>query len=164
MSSIITFRELLEQPTQLVTDASFDVHGYLYTHLSHLIDISYDLNDDKLIKVHVLKDFCYDGRRVWQLYYVTFKEQLVMFCYSAGREGHDSYSNRIFDLSIFIDMVFHIAEQQDYYDVEEYKKIKFESIKERIDEADILTTSLDENAGDFISFYSNKLNDVFDSW
>ena len=164
MSSIITFRELLEQPIQLVTDKSFDVHDYLYVHLSHLIDIPYDFNADKAVKVHVLQDFCYDGRRVWQLYYVTFKEQLVMFCYAAGREGQDSYSSRIFNVQALTDMVFHIAEKQDYYDIEEYKKIEFESIYKRIHEAAIGTTSLDEKANDFINFYSNKFNDVFASW
>lgn len=112
MSSIITFRELLEQPIQLVTDKSFDVHDYLYVHLSHLIDIPYDFNADKAVKVHVLQDFCYDGRRVWQLYYVTFKEQLVMFCYAAGREGQDSYSSRIFNVQALTDMVFHMLKSK----------------------------------------------------
>jgi len=164
MFQIITFRELLEQPKQLVTDESFDVHDYLSIHLSNIIDMPYDFNGDKLVKVHVLKDFCYDGRRVWQLYYVTFKDQLVMFCSAAGREGHDNYSSRIFDAKALTDMVFHIAEKQDYYDVEEYKKIEFEAIYKRINELAIETTDLDEKADDFISFYSNKFNDVFDSW
>lgn len=163
MTNYISFKELLDYPVQSVVHDEDSVKNYLGIHLCDFVEFPIKFNVNQAIKVHVIQDFCYDGRRVWQLFYVTFKDELVMFCYSAGREGCDSYSSRLFNSSAFTDMVLFIAEQAPYYD-ESLKISELNYICKRINKQSIPITTLDEKADDFINFYNNKLNDVFSSW
>lgn len=163
MHSYISFQELLDYPVQSVVHDAYFVKDYLGIHLCSFVEFPIDFNVNKEIKIHVIQDFCYDGRRVWQLFYATFKDELVMFCYSAGREGNDSYSSRFFNIRAFTDMLLFIAEQDNYYD-ESFKLSAFNTICRRVTQQNITITTLNEEADDFINFYSNKLNDVFSSW
>lgn len=163
MTHYTSFKELLDYPVQAVVDETYAVEDYLALHLCNFVEFPTNFNVNKAIKVHVIQDFCYDGRRVWQLFYVTFKDELVMFCYSAGREGRDSYSSKLFNTKAFTDMLLFIAEQDDYYD-ESFKLTELNTICNLVHRQNITITNLDEKADDFINFYGNKLNDVFSNW
>jgi hypothetical protein len=163
MQSYISFKELLEQPVQSIVSDDDDVEDYLSIQIGELVDFPRNFKNNEAIKIHIFEDFCYDGRRVWQLFYVTFKDKIVMACYAAGREGQDSYSARVFDLEAFSEMVMFIAEQRDFYDIEKLKHDELNKIRKKIAAIDI-PTGFDESANDFINFYSNKFNDVFSNW
>lgn len=164
MQSYISFKELLEQPIQSVLSGESEVEDYLSVQIGHLVDIPIEFKNNEEIKIHVFEDFCYDGRRVWQLFYVTFKDQPVMICYAAGREGQDSYSSRIFDVTILTDMVMFIAEQRNFYGIESFRQDELNKVRHNAVFVEIKTTNFDEKADDFINFYSNKFNDVFSNW
>lgn len=164
MTSYISFKDVLEQPVQTVLVDDYDVEEHLSGQLCDIVDIPRNFNSNGSIKLHFFEDFCYDGRRVWQLFYVTFHDKPVMICHAAGREGSDVVASRVFDLSVFSDMVMFIAEQRDFYDIDSLKNNELNKVRHLISITDTTLVSPTDDATSFINFYSNKLNDVFSNW
>lgn len=163
MHSYISYKELLEHPIQSIVSGDYEVEDYLSIQIGELVEFPMDFKNNENIKIHIFEDFCYDGRRVWQLFYVTFKDKIVMACYAAGLEGQDSYASRVFDLKALTDMVMFIAEQCDFYGIEKLKHDELNKIRKKIAAID-RPTEFDDSANDFINFYNNKFNDVFSNW
>lgn len=149
----MNFKELLKYPVEEVSFDFSQLFGYRYTHIPEIGDerelganLDYGrIKDQTRIKINYLKDHCFDGRRVWQLYYVTFDEKLVMFCNNAGREGDDHYSRKVFDKELYLQML-------------EYIKTFIEDGFEDVD--DLGTTEDDASA--FFEFYGNRLSGHFE--
>lgn len=143
------FAELLKMPVQYVDNDAYILTGFYYTHLDYIDDL-YSLDESfreqTRISIHYLKDFCFDGRRVWRLYYVKFDGQLVMICKNAGREGDDHYGHKIFNKDVYLEMLRFI------------KSFEFS------DDTEYHVACLDDDATEFESFYGNSLSGVFSSY
>lgn len=164
MPSYISFKDVLDQPVQTVLVDDDDVDEHLSCQLCDMVDIPRNFKNNDTIKLHFFEDFCYDGRRVWQLFYVTFHDKPIMICHAAGREGSDLVAFRVFELSAFSELVMFIAEQRNFQDNDYFKPDELNKIRHLISITDITLVSLNDDATSFINFYGNKLNDVFSSW
>lgn len=148
---MITFEELLKYPVEKISNGVYELFGCYYNHVPELEEHKYyvrhtDIEDTKQIFLEFFKDFCFDGRRVWQLYSVKFDNELVMLCKNAGREGDDHEGRVIFNEKAYKSMVVFLLSftQQE--------------------KSDIVVTNLKEDARDFYSFYNNTLDDKFERW
>lgn len=112
--------------------------GMYEFYTSKFIDESFVNNQDR-IKIKVLKDFNFDGRRIWRLFYVEFNDIPVMFCKNAGREGDDHFDNAIINLEVYIQMHKYI-----------FGNMK---IHLRVDKI----VGINKDANSFISFYHHNL-------
>lgn len=76
-------------PEETTNDVSRLV-GCYYNHIPEIDEYAefYHIETPR-IEIKYLKDWCYDGRRVWQLATVWFWNKPVMIIQNAGREGDD---------------------------------------------------------------------------
>jgi hypothetical protein len=144
----MNFKELLDRPVQSVDTNAHVLIGYRYSFVDGFEDF-YNLGDsfqnqDK-ITIHYLKYFCFDGRRIWQLYYVKFEGELVMICKNAGREGDDEYDFAVFNKDIYNRMTGYIK--------------SFEKLVSNFPLA-----NLEDDASGYFEFYGNSLDGHFESY
>lgn len=59
------------------------------------------LKDQGLCETRSIKSFCFDGRRTWELGYILYKGEPILFYYGAGRESRDSYGHTIVNESLY---------------------------------------------------------------
>lgn len=144
----MNFKELMDYPVEKVEKDCNVLFGYYYNHVDGIDrwSLNEDFQNQDKIKIHYLKDFCFDGRRVWQLYYVTFEDSLVMFCKNAGREGDDHSGKAVINSDVYIEMLKYIKS---------FEKIDFEADYQ---------SNLEEDASEFISFYGNTLDGYFERY
>lgn len=150
----MNFNDLLQYPIERESYDFLQLIGYTYNHVPEIDQydfmggIDYNaIGEQRRIKIHFLKDHCFDGRRVWQLYYVTIDDNLVMFCSNAGREGDDHYSRRIFDKDSYLELV-------------KYMKSFCKDGEQEIGDL----TDLEDDASGFYEFYGNRLDGYFDRY
>lgn len=123
--------ELLEKPVEYTSRNLY----LLSKHLDEQIDFDYDydwhsldLHQEKVgdVDIKYYKDWCYDGRRIWVLASVWYKQNLVMIIQNAGREGDDHCENFVVDIDMYNDLVSFLSSFErkntlhiDMYDVDE---------------------------------------------
>jgi len=116
--------------------------GCYYNHIPELDDVYLYDADLSRIEVRFIKDWCYDGRRVWQLASVWFDGSPCMVVQNAGREG-DDFSNRfITNRGVFSAMIEYIRKQTEQDD-------------------EVNETDSDRPEPLLTEFYSQSLNGVF---
>ena len=115
----------------------YEIETYEF-YTSKFIDEEF-VSKQNRIKIKVLKDFNFDGRRIWRLFYVEFDNVPVMFCRNAGREGDDSFDNVIINTKIYKQMHNYI-----------FGNMKIHFRKDKIVESN-------SNANSFIDFYGHNL-------
>ena len=144
----MNFKELLDYPVEKVETDCRVLFGHYYNHVDGLDrwSLKDDFENQDKIKIHYLKDFCFDGRRVWKLYYVTFEDDVVMFCKNAGREGDDHHGKAILNTDLYFSMLGYIK--------------SFEQVGFEVN----YTFKLEDAADDFVYFYNNHLTDTFTHW
>jgi hypothetical protein len=106
------------------------------------------------VKIYLLKNFNFDGRRFWRLGTVFFMDNPVMIIQNAGREGDDHRQVYITNFGTYRDMVEYI------YRISRPKRPEF---YEQNDEYRSIVKS-DENIADLIEFYGNKLGGYFEPY
>jgi hypothetical protein len=145
----MTPRELylksLESPESISNDVSI-LMGCYYDHIKESgIDLgTHETLNAEMVEIRMLKDFCYDGRRIWRLATVWFDKKPIMVIQNAGREGDDHAKRFITDVGNFKKMVSYIRY---IYDVN------------NPDEEDIFSEN-DEGLN-LIEFYGQKLGGYF---
>lgn len=158
--NVKTFSDLLNLPVECIhknitwlADSYYNhyqIHKHEYKYHSNdydfytqdYIDPEFVKNQDR-ITIHVLKDFDFNGRYIWRLFYVAFDDVPFMFCSNAGREGDDYWDNAIFDESTYLKMHQYV----------------FGSLKPHIRKGHVV--NVDDNAKNFIDFYGNNLFEEF---
>lgn len=79
-----TFNDLLDYP---VVSKTKDVSVLTGCYYSLVFNLAY-LRDCKTffdnIDIHYIIDHKFDHRRVWKLFYVTYADEIVMFCVTGG--------------------------------------------------------------------------------
>ena len=115
----ITFKELLDMPVEQVhTEITWLADSYYNHYHFHKHEFQYDSNEfdfftkdyidpefvkkQDRIKVHVLKDFQFNIRYIWRLFYVTFDDVPCMICCNACREGDDHAENTILNMEAYL--------------------------------------------------------------
>jgi hypothetical protein len=99
-------------PERTVTSVEH-LSGYYYNHIYEVGDefpmVKYEVKTER-VEIRFIKDFCFDGRRVWQLATVWLDSKPVMIVQNAGREGDDYSARFITDATLFREMCQHIKE------------------------------------------------------
>lgn len=103
------------------------------------------MKDQDRITFHVIKNFNYDGRRVWSLFVVRFDNKVTMVCKNAGREGDDHWGNVILDPVAYGDMHSYITD--------DYIVIYQDCVK-----------TLSDDASDFLEFYDQSYFGTFNKY
>lgn len=62
------------------------------------------------VTLRFLKDWCFDGRRTWQLFTVWLDERPVMIVQRAGREGDDHIARFVTDAGTYGEMIKYLRE------------------------------------------------------
>lgn len=146
----MTPRQIYEMPAERVDNDPSHLFGYYYyNHLPEAGDKEdirswiHDIKQER-ISIRFIKDFCFDGRRVWRLAVVVFDGRPVMITQNAGREGDDHAVRFITDIDGMMRMAEFII-----------------SLKppERIDEVE--RVGLDEDIPHLAEFYGQRLDDPF---
>lgn len=83
--------------------------GCYYNHIPEIDEYGnlYHIKTPR-IEIKYLKDWCYDGRRVWRLATVWFWDKPVMIIQNAGREGDDHHARFITDPKQYKEMIQYI--------------------------------------------------------
>jgi hypothetical protein len=130
---------------------SFDLEGLRGVHYDHLPEIKYvglwNLNNE-LITIKTLKYFDFDGRRLWLLRTVWFKDSPVMIIQNAGRGGEDHYERFITNATLFKDMLLYICSLQVNEDINNYAGV----------------FNPDTRDESLTSFYGNDLDGKFEKY
>lgn len=120
-STKVTFTDLLNMPVEIVEN-TIDYRCFQYwKFFSH--DINERVNEPKLrdecrTKTHFIKHHCFDGRRTWELGYVTFDNQPAFFFQAYGREGLDGYGKAIVVQQTYEDLITYLNSLCTYEDYE----------------------------------------------
>ena len=118
------------------------LQGCYYDHLPEVVANLYNLEQTR-VEIRLIKNFYYDGRRIWRLGTVWFDDKPVMIIQNAGREGDDHRERFITDVQLYKDMVGYIN-----------SILPFEFASERV-------TPLDLDMPELTNFYGQDLNDPF---
>ena len=101
-----TPKELYERKPESVSNDLDHLAGFYYNHVAEIEDFyshSHTIATTR-VEVRFLKDWSFDGRRVWQLATVWFDDGPVMIIQNAGREGDDHAERFITDVDRFTSM------------------------------------------------------------
>lgn len=102
-----TIKELLTYTPERVTYDLTEISSSMKCHFEEpeIPSISNDLwsikDKNTKIKIHVLKDFNFDGRRGWMLSIVYFEDKPFMITQNAGREYDDIFNKFIIDNELY---------------------------------------------------------------
>jgi len=105
-----TPNELYKMEPERVTNDIGYLSGCYYNHVREVgEEVSWFAPfEAERIEVRYLKDFDFDGRRVWKLATVWFEGEPVMITQNAGREGDDHSNRYITDGKLFMKMCRYI--------------------------------------------------------
>lgn len=172
---MITFQDLLNyRVIQKTNDFSF-LDDVYYSHIanyhSHIFDFSLkDLPQAKIleqtdIQLHYLENHSFNGRMTWVFFYVTFKDDVVMFCYNSGRDGYDRFDKKIINYELYKAMNLYIysLSLSSIDDVTEINR-RLSVLRQELDAIVVKEAPLDSDASSFVEFYDHTINDVFSSW
>jgi hypothetical protein len=122
--------------------------GFYYDHLPEIEGDLWGLeNKNDKVEIKVLKDFDFDGRRLWRLSTVWFDGKPTMIIQNAGREGDDHRERFITDVKEFKNMISYIN-----------------SLIEEDTCDDVCFTNPDDKIKCLTSFYGNELFGVFERY
>lgn len=144
---MITAKEVYALPYESETNELWSLKGCYYDFLPEIDDSLYSVNPEEntRLKIKVLKDFDFDGRRFWRLQTLWFDDKPVMIMQNAGREG-DDHRERF------------VTNKQLYLEVVEY-------VRKLIGQEERVTDYIDENEKyDYLNFYSNHLHGKFERY
>ena len=147
----MTPNNLYAMAPQRVSNQVRNLAGYHYNHVPEVakdfFTQAYTISLNR-VEIRFLKDWCFDGSRVWQLATVWFDGDPVMIIQNAGHEG-DDYTNRfITHVGNFIKMCAHI---RGLLPVE-----SSEFINDLVD--------ADQQIEELTNFYGYNLDGHFDRW
>lgn len=146
----MTPRQIYEMPAERVDTDLAHLFGCYYNHLPEAGDKS-DISSwihgikQERVSIRFIKDFCFDGRRVWQLAVVVFDGQPVMITQNAGREGDDHAARFITDMDGVMRMAQFIISLKPVEHIAEEGKL----------------VGLDEDIPSLTKFYGQRLDDPF---
>lgn len=146
----VTFNDLLKMPIEL---EQIGLDHRMFFNWNFFDDeyssrLSYNrMNDEARIKTKFIKNFCFDGRRTWELGYITFDDKPVFFFNASGRDGCDNYGRAIINQSLLDDLEKYIISLCDFEDWEIENEY-----------------SLDDDATWMTNFYQQSLFDEFKTW
>ena len=143
----MTPRQIYEMPAERADKELSCLVGCYYNHIpevgDHWGDWLWGFKQDR-VEIKYIKDFYYDGRRIWRLATVWFDGNPIMIIQNAGREGDDHRAKFVTDLDGYIKMVGYIASLLP----NEYR----ESVK---------TVSIEDDLPELTEFYGQRLDDPF---
>jgi hypothetical protein len=142
-----TARQLYAFPSESVPQEQtvFSIEEHLYEVSNN---IPYNLDTSSIsLKIKVIKDHCYDGRRTWTLKTVWYEEKPFMIVQNAGREGEDYQDRFITDVPLYRKAVSALLD-----------------LVSKEDDIMVDVIDLDEERSDLDSFYSQSLDDTFGYW
>ena len=126
-----------------------DLKGCYYDHLPEIQESLWSVHSkNEKVEIKVLKNFCFDGRRIWSLKTVWYDGKPVMIVQNAGREGDDHRYRYITDKASFNLMV-------------DYLKSLFPP---SFDSGEGELISPDEKLEDLYTFYGNDLFGTFEKY
>lgn len=146
---MITAKEIYQLPHQSETNELWSLKGCYYDFLPEIDD--YDLysikpEDNKRLKIKVLKDFDFDGRRFWRLQTLWIDDKPVMIMQNAGREGEDHRERFITNDGLYKEVVNYMRELVG-------------------DNSNMFDDFVDENEPrNYLEFYGNHLNGHFERY
>ncbi len=133
------------EPERVERDISH-LTGFYYNHIPEVGEsVPYGTTSDR-IEIRFLKDWCFDGRRVWQLATVWFEGKPVMVTQNAGREGDDHSERFVTDADGLMAMCSHIKQL-----------IQIEGGRPTV-------VGADEQVAGLTEFYGNKLEGHFERY
>jgi len=143
-----TPNDLYAMTPEIVTKDLTHLEGCYYNHVEEIGTqlMLHNVENDR-VEVRFLKDYCFDGRRVWQLATVWFDEKPVMITQNAGREGDDYAKRFITDAVAFVEMCQYIK-----------SLLKVEPLVS-VDPVDP-----DEDVEGLTKFYGNELGGIFERY
>jgi len=138
-------------PEYSTNDVTSYLWGCYYNHVPEIYNNFGDSINQTKIKIHVYKEFDFDGRRIWRLAAVSFKDEFVMIIQNAGREGDDHAERFITNIDAYQKMVKYLKDILNVieFDMEEIKK----------DCVDI-----NDNIPNLSKFYGNELDGYFERY
>lgn len=151
----MTPSQLFALPVERVDKDLTHLFGYYYNHLPEAGDKDEIRNWIPNVKqgraeIRFIKDFCFDGRRVWQLAVVCFDGKPAMITQNAGREGDDHARRFITDRDGVLALAGYINSLR-----------PVEMIRED-DNSRLI--GLDQDYAFLDEFYDQKLCDPFRRW
>ncbi len=146
----MTPKQLYALPAERVDTDLSHLFGFYYNHLPEAGDLGdirswiWNIKQERA-SIRFIKDFCFDGRRVWQLAVVCFDGQPVMITQNGGREGYDHAVRFITDTPGVLRLAAYIR-----------------SLKpaDRVEEPECV--GLDEDIPHLTHFYSQSLDQPFE--
>lgn len=122
--------------------------GFYYDHLPEIEGDLWGLEQlNEKVEIKVLKDFDFDGRRIWRLATIWFDGNPIMITQNAGREGDDHRERFITDSAQFKNMVKYI-----------------ESLVYGENSDEVCLTDPDKKIECLTKFYGNELFGVFEKY
>lgn len=145
---MITAKEVYQLPSQSETSELWSLKGYYYDFLPEIDDELYSVKpeDNKRLKIKVLKEFDFDGRRFWRLQTLWIDDKPVMIMQNAGREGDDHRERFITNKELYKEVVNYVRELIG-------------------DNSNVFDDFVDENEPrNYLEFYGNHLNGYFERY
>lgn len=143
---MITAKEVYAIPYESETNELWSLKGYYYDFLPEIDDSLYSVNPEEntRLKIKVLKDFDFDGRRFWRLQTLWFDDKPVMIMQNAGREGDDHRERFITNKELYLEVLNYIR-----------TLIGDNGIDDLVDE---------NEERDYLNFYGNHLHGHFERY
>lgn len=118
----VTFNDLLKMPVVEVENIIHYRCFYYWKFFDDELELSSDENaiviKEDRVKTKFIKNHCFDGRRTWELGYITFDDQPVMFFYAYGRDGLDGYGKAMINDHLYRDLIQYMKSLKDNEDFE----------------------------------------------
>lgn len=105
---IYTAKELYQREPEKTTNGPCYFQSFYGGHIDEFR--GEELIETKRIEFKILKNHCFDGRRIWTLATVWFDNHPIMIIQNAGREGDDHIERYITDKKRFNLMIDHLHE------------------------------------------------------
>lgn len=101
--------ELYEMAPERVDLDVTVLFGCYFCHVPEIQHLDLDTARNKRVEIRYLKDFAFDGRRIWRLATVWLDGGPVMVIQNAGREGDDFSRRIVTDEGLYVQMVKYLA-------------------------------------------------------
>jgi len=137
----MTINQIYALPGEQVKEPLEALGGCYFNHFSEVDNVQY-LTGNTRVSVTLVKDHCYDGRRIWRLGYVSLDGKPFMVIQNAGREGDDHDARFISDKALFWECVAYLRSLANS------------------DDDDVTWYSPDEDIPSLTRFYSDTLEMV----
>lgn len=138
----------LMEPERVDRDVSV-LFGCYYCHVPEIRDLNpLDAARNERVEIRYLKDFWFDGRRIWRLATVWFDGSPVMIIQNAGREGDDFRRRFVTDAGLYMRMIGYLA--------------SLVRVGEPFENGDVV--GADDEVEGLTSFYGHALTDLFEPY